>query len=170
MANNSVSLLPNRQITDIYYQLKKVTLIIQRTVSSIGLLNQCRYFDVMPTFPKLKGSFATIRDKQKVENTIIKRQLTDDHNTIQSLGIKHLELSSKLLQLVAHVIYRVLLRTISNSLCMGNIEQLKTKNKPKLKEQYIPCQVPTINLSNYKTGSSCLKYKLHHSLMTKLDY
>ena len=170
MANNSVSLLPNRQITDIYYQLKKVTSVIQRTVSSIGLLNQCRYFDVMPTFTKLKGSFATIRDKQKVENTIIKRQLTDDHNTIQSLGIKHLELSSKLLQLVAHVIYRVLLRTISNSLCMGNIEQLKTKNKPKLKEQYIPCQEPTINLSNYKTGSSCLKYELHHSLMTKLDY
>ena len=66
MANNSVSLLPNRQITDIYYQLKKVTSIIQRTVSSIGLLNQCRYFDVMPTFSKVKGSFATIRDKQQV--------------------------------------------------------------------------------------------------------
>ena len=79
MTNNFVSLLPNKHIADIYYQLKKVTLKIQRTASSIGFSNQCVYYNGMPTFAKVRGSFSTIRDKQHVKKKIIKKQLSDHH-------------------------------------------------------------------------------------------
>ena len=79
MTNNFVSLLPNKHIADIYYQLKKVTLKIQRTASSIGFSNQCVYYNVTPTFAKVRGSFSTIRDKQHVKKKIIKKQLSDHH-------------------------------------------------------------------------------------------
>ena len=49
MANNFVSLLPNKHIADIYYQLMEVTLKIQKTTSSIGFLNQCVYYNVTET-------------------------------------------------------------------------------------------------------------------------
>ena len=153
MANNFVSILPNKHIVDIYYQLKKVTSKIQKTASSIGFLNQCVYYNVTPTFAKVRGSFPTIRDKQHVEKKIIKKQLSDHHNNLQCLRIKHLELSSNLLQLVPKFVFRILLRNISNSLRMSNIQQLQTKNKKihklKPKEQHIPYQVPIINLTDY---------------------
>ena len=102
---------------------------------------------------------------------IIKKQLSDHHNNLQCLRIKHLELSNNLLQLVPKVVFRILLRNISNSLRMSNIQQLKTKNKKihklKPKEQHIPYQVPIINLTDYDIDSSCLKYGLHHSFIDK---
>ena len=61
MANNFVSLIPNKHIADIYYQLKKVT-------SSIGFLNKYVYYNFTPTFAKV---FATIRDKQQVNKKVI---------------------------------------------------------------------------------------------------
>ena len=42
-------------------------------------------------------------------------------------------------------------------------------HKLKLKEQ-VSYQVPTINLSNYETDSSCLKYGLHHSFIDKIRF
>ena len=63
MANNFISLLPNKHIADIYFQLKKVTSKIQRTASSVRFLNQCVYYNVTPTFAKVRGSFLMIRDK-----------------------------------------------------------------------------------------------------------
>ena len=171
MAYNFVSILPNKHIADIYYQLKKVTSKIQKTASSIGFLNQCVYYNVTPTFAKVRGSFATIRDKQHVEKKIIKKQLSYHHNNLQCLRIKHLELSSNLLQLVPKFVFRILLRNISNSLRMSNIQQLQTKNKKihklKPKEQHIPYQVPFINLTDYDIDSSCLKYGQHHSFIDK---
>ena len=41
----------------------------------------------------------------------------------------------------------------------------ETKLKPK--EQHILYQVPIINLSDYDTDFSCLKYSLHHSFIDK---
>ena len=97
---------------------------------------------------------------------MIKRQLSDHHHNLKCLRIKHLKLSSNLLQLVSKVIFRILLRNNSNSLRVSNITQLKTNNKKinklKPKEQHIPCQVPIINLSDSDIDSSCLKYALHH--------
>lgn len=82
----------------------------------IGFSNQCRYFYVMPTFAKVRGSSTTIREKQQVEKKTIKTELTDYYNSIQSLRIKHNELSSNLLQLVSKFISRALLGNINNSL------------------------------------------------------
>ena len=113
MANNFVSLLPNKHIADIYYQLMEVTLKIQRTTSSIGFLNQCVYYNVTPTVAKVRESFTTIRDKLSVEKNIIKKQLSNHHNNLQWLKIKHFELSSNLLQLDSKVIFRILLCNIS---------------------------------------------------------
>ena len=52
---------------------------------------------------------------------------------------------------------------------MNNSRQLKTKNKKiyhlKLKKALCSYQVPIINLSDFKTDTTCLKYGLHHSLM-----
>ena len=100
---------------------------------------------------------------------MIKKQLSDHRNNLQYLRIKHLELSSNLLQLFPKVVFRVLLRNISNSLRMSNIQQLKTKykkiHKLKPKEQHISYQVPIINLTDYDIDSSCLKYGLHHSFI-----
>ena len=83
MANNFVSLLLNKHIADIYYQLMEVTLKIQRTTSSIGFLNQCVYYNVTPTVAKVRESFTTIRDKLSVEKNIIKKQLSNHHNNLQ---------------------------------------------------------------------------------------
>ena len=60
MANNFVSLIPNKHIAVIYYQLKKVTL-------SIGFLNKYVYYNFI-TFAKV---FATIRDKQQVNKKVM---------------------------------------------------------------------------------------------------
>ena len=57
------------------------------------------------------------------------KQLSDHHNNLKYLRIKHLELSSNLLQLVPKVIFRIVLHIICNSLRKSNIQQLKTKNK-----------------------------------------
>ena len=99
------------------------------------------------------------------------KQLSDHHNNLKYLRIKHLELSSNLLQLVPKVIFRIILHNISNSLRMSNIQQLKTKNKKthklKPKEQHIPYQVPIINLSDYDIVFSCLKYSLPHPFIDK---
>ena len=126
--------------------MKEVTLKIQKTALSIGFLNQCVYCNVTPKFAKVRGSLSTIRDKQHVKKKIIKRQLSDHHNNLKYLRIKHLELSSNLLQLVSKVIFIILLRNNSNSLRASNITQLKTNNKKihklKSKEQHIPYQVP----------------------------
>ena len=91
----------------------------------MGFLNQCVYYNITLTFAKVRGTFATIRDKQQVGKKIVKRQLMDHHNNLKCLRIKHLELSSNLFQLVSKVIFRVLLRNISNSLRMSNIQQLR---------------------------------------------
>ena len=52
---------------------------------------------------------------------------------------------------------------------MNNLQQLKTKNKKicLVKRKKPPCnyQVPIINLSDFETDTTCLKYGLHHSLM-----
>ena len=63
----------------------------------------------------MTGLFATITDIQQVKKKIIKWQLTNHHNNLQCLRIKHLELARNLLQLVSKVLFRVLLRNISNS-------------------------------------------------------
>ena len=63
----------------------------------------------------MTGLFAIIRDIQQVKKKIIKRQLTNHHNNLQCLRIKHLELASNSLQLVSEVLFRFLLRNISNS-------------------------------------------------------
>ena len=128
ISQRHISLLPNKHIADTYRHLKKVTLKIQRTASSLGFLNQCVYYNVTPTFAKVRGSFATIRDKEHVEKKI-KKQLSDHHSNLKCLRIKHLELPSNLLRLVSKVIFRILLRNIGNSLRMSNIHQLTTKNK-----------------------------------------
>ena len=171
MANNFVLLLPNKHITDIYYHLKKVISKIQRTASSIGFLNQCVYYNVTQTFAKVRVYFSTVRDKHHVGKKIIKKQLSDHHSNLKCLTSKHFELSRNLLQLVSKVIFRTLLRNISNSLRISNIQQLKTKNKKirklKPKRPHILYQVPIINLSDYDTDSSCLKYDLHHSFIDK---
>lgn len=74
----------------------------------------------MPTFAKVRGSSTTIREKQQVEKKTIKTELTDYYNSIQSLRIKHNELSSNLLQLVSKFISRALLGNINNSLWSVN--------------------------------------------------
>ena len=95
----------------------------------------------------------------------------DHHNNLQYLRIKHLELSSNLLQLVPKVAFRILLRNICNSMPMSKTQQLKTKNNKihefKPKEQHIPYKVPIINLTDYDIASSCLKYGMHHSFIDK---
>ena len=121
MANNFVLLLPNKHITDIYYHLKKVISKIQRTASSIGFLNQCFYYNVTQTFAKVRVYFSTVRDKHHVGKKIIKKQLSDHHSNLKCLRSKHFELSRNLLQLVSKVIFRTLLRNISNSLRISNI-------------------------------------------------
>ena len=139
--------------------------------SCVLLITNSFFVNVTPTFAKVRVLFPTIRDKQHVERKIIKKQLSDHHNNLQCLRIKHLELSSNLLQLVPKVVFRILLRNISNSLRISNMQQLQTKNKKihKLKpeEQHIPYQVPIINLTDYDIDSSCLKYGLHHSFIDK---
>ena len=69
MTNNFVSLLPNKHIADIYYQLKKVTLKIQRTASSIGFSNQCVYYNGMPTFAKVRD-----HSRRLETNSMLKRK------------------------------------------------------------------------------------------------
>ena len=112
-----------------------------------------------------------MRDKQHAEKKIIKKQLWDHHSNLKCLRSKHFELSRNLLQLVSKVIFRILLRNISNSLRMSNIQQLKTKNKKtrklKPKRQHIPYQLPIINLSDFDIDFPCLKYGLHHSFIDK---
>ena len=54
---------------------------------------------------------------------------------------------------------------------MNNLGQLKTKNKKiyhiKPKNPQFTYQVPIINLSDFEIDTTCLKYRLHHSIIDK---
>ena len=85
MVNNFVSILPNKHIADIYYQLKKVTSKIQKTASSIGLLSQCVYYNVTPMFAKVRGSFPMISNSLRMSNI---QQLKTKNRKIHKLKPK----------------------------------------------------------------------------------
>ena len=56
-----IKLLP-RQITKHYIRLKSVTSKIQKTTSGIAFMQKALYYEVTPTFAKVKGQLINLKD------------------------------------------------------------------------------------------------------------
>ena len=82
MVNNFILLIPIEHTADKYYELKKVTLKIEKTAWSIGFLNQSLYHNFIPTFAEIKGLFNSTKDKHQAEPKIIKRHIANHHSNL----------------------------------------------------------------------------------------
>ena len=71
-----IKLLP-RQIPNRYIRVKSVTSKIQRTASSIALIQKALYYEVTATFAKVKGQFINLKDQCSVEKKVLLSHLRD---------------------------------------------------------------------------------------------
>ena len=141
--------------------------------SSIGFIYKAIYHGVTPTFAKVKGQFVNMKDKYKVEKSILQSHLTAHKHNLEDLCIKYTVISDSLKNKVGMVLFNCIYSLMLRSSREDNINQLKCKNKklcrlisqkPVYRDNY---NVPVVNVSSYKLDVSGLKYGLHQSFTDK---
>ena len=83
-----IKLLP-RQIAKNYIRLKSVTGKIQRTASSIAFIQKALYYEVRPTFPKVKGQFTNLKYQRSAEKKELLSHLKDHRFSLRKLLEEH---------------------------------------------------------------------------------
>ena len=71
-----LKLLP-RRIAKHYIRLNSVTSKIQRTTSSIAFIQKALYYEVTPTFAKIKGQCINLKDQHSAEKKVLHSHLKD---------------------------------------------------------------------------------------------
>ena len=79
-----IKLLP-RQIAKHYIRLTSVTSKIQRTASSIASIQKALYYEVTPTFAKVKDQFINLKDQRSVEKKALLSHLKDPRFRLRKL-------------------------------------------------------------------------------------
>ena len=74
-----------RLYTTLFNKLKSLTSKLQRTASSIAIIEQSLFHGVIPTFAKVKGQFLNERGRSKISEIILKSQL-HKHKTFISVN------------------------------------------------------------------------------------
>ena len=90
MADISFMKLLPRQIAKHYIRLKSVTSKIQRTTSSIAFIQKALYYEVTPTFAKVKGQFINLKDQRSAEKKVLLSHLRNHRFRLRKLLEKHL--------------------------------------------------------------------------------
>ena len=83
-----IKLLP-RQIAKNYIRLKSVTGKIQRTASSIAFIQKALYYEVRPTFAKVKGQFTNLKYQRSAEKKELLSHLKDHRFSLRKLLEEH---------------------------------------------------------------------------------
>ena len=78
-----------RQIAKHYIRLKSVTSKIQRTTSSIAFIQKALYYEVTPTFAKVKGQFINLKDQRSAEKKELLSHLKDHRFRLRKLLEEH---------------------------------------------------------------------------------
>ena len=106
-----------RHIAVEYYKLKSSSSKIRRTSSSIGFIYKAIFYEIIPTFAKVKGKFVNKEDKSKAEKSILQSHLTIHRHNLKNLNNVGV--------LLFNFLYNLMLRSSRED----SISQLKCKNK-----------------------------------------
>ena len=74
--------------------------MLNRASSSIGFINQALFHQITPTLGKVKGYFASLKDKYNAEKSILFSQLVEHKNHLKKLYSIHIVITTQLKKLV----------------------------------------------------------------------
>ena len=171
-----IKLLP-RQIAHHYIRLKSLTSKIQGTTSCTAFIQKPLYYEVTPTFAKVKGQFIKLKDQRSAEKKILLSHLRDDRFHLRKLLEEHSASTEALRNILNSRFFKIICFKVLAMLRQENTKQLICKNKKlhylkikfnKLrKDKY---NIPLLNLSSESLDLSLLKYGLHQSFVDKNKY
>ena len=171
-----IKLLP-RQIAKHYIRLKSVTSKIQRTASTIAFIQKAFYYEVTPTFAKVKGQFIILKDQRSVEKKVLLSHLKDHCFCLRKLMEEHSTSTEGLHNILNSRFFKIVSFKVLAALQQENTKQIICKNKKmhNLKIKFIKLpkdkyNIPVLNLSSASLDLSLLKYGLHQSFVDKHKY
>ena len=141
---------------------------IQRTTSSIAFIQKALYYEVTPTFTKVKGQFINLKDQRSAEKKALLSHLKDHRFRLRKLLKGHSASAESLHNILISRFFEIICFKVLATLRQENTKQLICKNK-KLhnlkimfnkspKDKY---NITVLNLSSGSLDLSPLKYGLH---------
>ena len=171
-----IKLLP-RQTAKYYIRHKSNASKIQRTTSSIAFIQKALYYEVTPTFAKVKGQFVNLTDQRSAEKKVLLSHLKNHQFRLRKLLEKHSASTEALQNIINSKFFKIICFKVLAALRKENTEQLTCKNKKlhhlKIKFNKLPkdkYNIPVLNLSLKSLDLSSLKYGLHQSFVCKNKY
>ena len=157
--------------------LKSVTSKIKRTTMSIAFIEKALYYEVTPTFAKVKGQFINLKDQRSTEKKVLLSHLKDQRFRLRRLLEEHLAstealrniLNSRFLEIICFKVLAALRQEKTKQVICENkrLFSLKIKFNKLTKDKY---NIPALNLSSASLDLSSLKYGLHQSFVDKRKY
>ena len=169
-----------RRVAITYYNLKKIKSKVQRKAADIGFVKKVIHLEITPKFARVKGNFASPKDKWRAEKSILEASLRQHYKDMNILIRKMKEEEGKIRDSHSPLFFRFVERRISMELRKERLQSFRTKNKKidRLKKEKIPkkqdsYRVPIINLSNVTLTdeqTEALRYGMHHSYIDRNKY
>ena len=89
-----------------------------------GFINQALFYQITPTFAKVKGHFGSLKDKYNAEKSILVSQLVDHKKHLKKLCISRMVITTELKNKVGFILYQYICSRVLKSLRHVNIMQL----------------------------------------------
>ena len=102
---------------------------IQRTTSSIAFIKKALYYEVTPTFTKVKGQFINLKDQRSAEKKALLSHLKDHRFRLRKLLKGHSASAESLHNILNSRFFEIICFKVLATLWQENTKQLICRNK-----------------------------------------